>query len=179
MATRATGTYDPVEHLDSDIDVDLDDAPHLVPMARTTTGGRADSTADSPSAAGLAGAAGDTGAGRSAGTGGLTPGQRPYAMLRLPGIHDPAPHPHRLLGMCAWATALGVVGLAVAVNAMFTIIADTAAWWFQPAVVSAGLVGIGLAAGAFMAVHRRRLPWLMLAAATAMLALTIALASAA
>jgi hypothetical protein len=102
---------------------------------------------------------------------------RPYAMLRLPGAWDPAPQAPRMIGMCAWATTLGLIGLAVAIRALLIIISAAPPWWFEPAVVSTGLVGIGLAAGAFMAVHRRRLPWLMLTAATAMLILTVTLTS--
>jgi hypothetical protein len=45
--------------------------------------------------------------------------------------------------------------------------------WFEPTITTAGLVGIGLTAAAFAAVHRRRLPWAMLGAATVMLGVTL------
>jgi len=87
-------------------------------------------------------------------------------IFRLPGWDDPAPPPTRLVAMCGWATALGVAGLAVATRGLMAIMGGTAPGWYEPAIVGIGLAGIGLTVGAFMSIQRRRLPWLMLAAAT-------------
>jgi hypothetical protein len=87
-------------------------------------------------------------------------------VFRLHGWDDPAPPTSRLLAMCAWAAALGVVGMAVAVRGLMAIMGGTAPTWYESALVGAGLVGIGLTVGAFMSIQRRRLPWFMLAAAT-------------
>lgn len=94
--------------------------------------------------------------------------------FRLPGQRDPAPHPARLAGVCSWAAALGLLGLPVAARASVAIIAGAPPGWFEPAVVTVGLVGIGLTVASFSAIHCRRLPWLLLAAATAALATNLA-----
>lgn len=96
-------------------------------------------------------------------------------VFRLPGWDDPAPPTARLVAMCAWATALGVVGLAVAVRGLMAILGGTAPTWYESTVVGTGLAGIGLTVGAFMSIQRRRLPWFMLAAATIPLIATVVL----
>jgi hypothetical protein len=93
--------------------------------------------------------------------------------FRLPASHDPAPQPARMLGVCAWATALGVVGVGVALRALVALLAGQTPGWFEPTITIAGLLGIGLTAAAFAAVHRRRLPWALLGAATLMLGVTL------
>lgn len=69
-----------------------------------------------------------------------------------------------MVGMSAWAAALGLSGLAVGAHAMAAIVTGSAPGWFEPVVVPTGLLGITLTAAAFLAVHRRLLPWLLLGA---------------
>jgi hypothetical protein len=96
-------------------------------------------------------------------------------MFRLPGVGDPAPATTRLAAMCAWAGALGLLGLAVGVRGLMGIMGGAAPTWYEPAMVGVGLVGIGLTVGAFMSIQGRRLPWIMLAAATVPLIAAIVL----
>jgi hypothetical protein len=86
---------------------------------------------------------------------------------------DPAPDPQRVIGMCAWAAVLGLVGFVVAARALWAIMSGLAPGWFEPAAIGAGLVGIGLTVAGFTAIHRRYLPWALLTAASAALAATM------
>ena len=105
--------------------------------------------------------------------------QRRPVGLRLPAPDDPPPATGRMLGVCAWAALLGVVGLAVAARALVAVLAGTAPGWYEPTVLALGVVGIGLTAAAFLAVHHRGLPWLLLAAATVPLAVNLGCTAAA
>jgi hypothetical protein len=96
-------------------------------------------------------------------------------IFRLPGSDDPAPPTTKLVGMCAWASGLGLVGLLVATRAMLAIWRGNPPGWYEPSFVIVGLVGIGLTVGAFMSIQRRRLPWVMLALATMPLIASIVL----
>jgi hypothetical protein len=92
------------------------------------------------------------------------PGRMP--VLRMPGRHDPAPDPRRMATVCAWAAALGVIGLAVAGRAMVALMAGGSPDWYEPTVVAVGVAGMALTATAYLAVHRTRLPFALLGAAT-------------
>lgn len=92
--------------------------------------------------------------------------------LRAHRSADPAPDPQRVIGMCAWAAVLGLVGLVVAARALWAIMSGLAPGWFEPTAIGAGLVGIGLTVAGFTAIHRRYLPWALLTAASAALAAT-------
>lgn len=100
---------------------------------------------------------------------------RIIAWLRLPGRYDPAPHPVRLAGVCAWAAGLALLGLPVAGRSSVAVVAGTAPGWFEPTVVIVGLLGIGTTASGFAAIHRRWLPWLLLVAGTGLLAVNLLL----
>jgi hypothetical protein len=92
--------------------------------------------------------------------------------FRMPNSTDPAPEPQRLIGMCSWAAALGLLGLMVAARALWALMTGLAPDWFEPAVIGVGLLGIGLTAAGFTAIHRRYLPWGLLTAASATLVAT-------
>lgn len=96
-------------------------------------------------------------------------------IFRLPGSYDPSPPTTRLIVMCAWATTLGVVGLVVATRGLMGIMGGQVPSWYEPSMVGIGLTGIGLTVGAFMSIHRRRMPWFLLALATIPLAATVVL----
>jgi hypothetical protein len=100
--------------------------------------------------------------------------QRRPAGLRLPAPDDPPPATGRMLGVCAWAALLGVVGLAVAGRALVALLTGGAPDWYEPTVLAGGVAGIGLTATAFLAVHHRRLPWVLLATATVPLVVNLA-----
>ncbi|MDQ7904733.1 hypothetical protein RB614_09400 [Phytohabitans sp. ZYX-F-186] len=95
--------------------------------------------------------------------------------FRLPGSADPSPPSGKLVAMCAWATALGLVGLLVATRALLALWRGNPPTWYEPSFIAIGLVGIGLTVGAFMSIQRRRLPWIMLALATIPLVASIVL----
>jgi hypothetical protein len=96
--------------------------------------------------------------------------RRPVAAaFRLAGTHRPQPPGNRVLGAFTWVTALGVVGLAVALRGLTEITAGTEPSWYQPTLASLGLVGVGLTvAGMVLAQRTRhlRLPWVVLGLAT-------------
>jgi hypothetical protein len=102
--------------------------------------------------------------------------ERPF---RLPAEDDPAPSVARMLGISGWAALLTLVGLAGAGRVLAAALFGSALpGWFEPVAFVNGLAGIGLTAGAFASVHRPRLPWWLLAGATAALALSLALTTA-
>jgi hypothetical protein len=94
--------------------------------------------------------------------------------FRLPDRHAPAPHPARLAGVCGWAAGLGLLGLPIAARASIAMLTTRMPAWFEPAVVGMGVSGIVLTAATFAALHRRRLPWLLLATATGLFAGNVA-----
>ncbi|GAA0729383.1 hypothetical protein Drose_32615 [Dactylosporangium roseum] len=87
------------------------------------------------------------------------------AAFRLPTEADPAPEPRHLAAVCAWAAALGLGGMAVALRAFVGLIAQYRPW-YTPTVVVIGLVGLACTIGSFASVHRRRLPFALLGAAS-------------
>ena len=110
-----------------------------------------------------------------AGTLGSRVAARLRVRFRLPDRHDPAPHPARLVVTCCWAAVLGLLGLPVAGRSSVAIITGAAPAWFEPVVVLVGVLGILVTAATFTAIHRRWLPWLLLAAATALLGLNLSI----
>lgn len=89
--------------------------------------------------------------------------------FKLPDRRVPAPHPIRLFAICAWAAGLGLFGLPVAGRSSVAIVTGTAPGWFEPVVVSVGVLGILVTAATFAAIHRRWLPWLLLLGGTVLL----------
>jgi hypothetical protein len=104
---------------------------------------------------------------------------RVSTFFRVPATDDPTPDNGQLVGICAWATALGLAGLLIAIRGLVGIIGGYTASWYEPALVSVGMVGIVLTVLAFMAIQRRYLPWIMLGAATVALGVNIGLTFAA
>jgi hypothetical protein len=86
------------------------------------------------------------------------------------------PHPIRLFVICSWAAGLGLLGLPVAARLSIAIVTGVAPGWFEPVVVSVGVIGIVVTAATFAAMHRRWLPWLLLLTGTLLLAGNVMLA---
>jgi hypothetical protein len=87
----------------------------------------------------------------------------------LPRFERRPPRLRQLMGVCGWAAILGVVGLVVGIRGFIGDLLGAAPGWYEPAMIAVGLVGIGLTVGAFVTVHRRRTPYILLGAATLVL----------
>ncbi|ADD41245.1 hypothetical protein Snas_1542 [Stackebrandtia nassauensis DSM 44728] len=74
----------------------------------------------------------------------------------------------RLIGVSAWALALGACGFVLGFVAMIRMIGEVPVW-FKPAFITSGVLGLALIIGAFVTVQYHRLPWLLLGASTALL----------
>ncbi|HEY7225534.1 MAG TPA: hypothetical protein VH561_18320 [Micromonosporaceae bacterium] len=85
----------------------------------------------------------------------------------------PQPRLRQIIGVCGWAALLGVLGLAVGIRGFIADLMDATPSWYEPMMIGVGLVGIALTVGAFVSVHRRRTPYLLLSAATVVLAYAI------
>jgi hypothetical protein len=94
--------------------------------------------------------------------------------FRLPRPDDPAPRQWRIAGICGWAAGLGIAGLVAALLTLVAMVRTTAGW-YEPTVIAIGLTGILCTIGALASVHRRHLPWTLLAAASAALVAALAL----
>jgi hypothetical protein len=83
-------------------------------------------------------------------------------MFRFPSPDDPEPRARRLLGMSLYATVLGVLGFAVTVRGLLSLAGGSTPGWYQTAFAGTGLLGVALVVAAFLAIHRRLLPWLLM-----------------
>ena len=90
--------------------------------------------------------------------------------FRLPTERDPSPEPRHLAAVCGWAAALGLGGMAVALRAFVGLVSASRAW-YAPTVTVIGLIGLACTIAAFASVHKRRLPFVLLAAASVSLVL--------
>lgn len=99
------------------------------------------------------------------------------AAFRLAGTHRPQPLDSRVLVVFAWVTALGVVGLAVALCGLAGISAGADPSWYQPTLAALGLGGVGLMVAGMVTGQRRhvRLPWILLGLATVPVAVNLLL----
>jgi hypothetical protein len=100
------------------------------------------------------------------------PGDRD-TVFRFPSADDPEPAARRLLGMSLYASLLGLVGLAVGVRGIVAIMGGNTPGWYEPTLAAAGLACVALVVAAFLSIHRRVLPWLLLLGAAAPLAANI------
>jgi hypothetical protein len=88
---------------------------------------------------------------------------------------DRQPRLRQMFGVCAWAALLGVAGLAVGIRGLVATLMKAVPGWYEPAMIGVGVLGIGLTVGAFATVYRRRLPYLLLTAATFVLGYAVLL----
>ena len=96
-------------------------------------------------------------------------------LFRFPAADDPAPRLRRLLCMSLYASALGLVGVGVGVRGFVSVLGGVPGW-YVPVLSLLGLISIALAVAAFLSIHRRMLPYLLMAAAAVPLAGDVALA---
>jgi hypothetical protein len=87
------------------------------------------------------------------------------------------PAPGRLVGLCAWAAVIGIIGLVLGIRSAFAIISG-APGWFAAIAPIVGLVGFTSTLGAFVTARWRTAPWALLGVAslTIIVALILVLA---
>jgi hypothetical protein len=86
-------------------------------------------------------------------------------LFRFPAAGDPAPGTRRLLIMTLYASALGLAGVGVGIRGLLSVISGGVPGWYVPTLAAAGLLSVALVVAAVLSIHRRRLPWVLLAAA--------------
>ena len=96
--------------------------------------------------------------------------------FRFPAADDPNPGTGKLLGMSLYASLLGLAGVGVGVRGLVSTIGGDAPGWYVPLLGFAGMLSVALSVGAFLSIHRRALPWLLLLAAAAPLGAAVLLA---
>lgn len=107
------------------------------------------------------------------------PGQNRPSNNRPPRIRRPEPRLRQLMGVCGWAAVLGGVGLILGLRGLIGVLSNDAPGWYEPAILAVGMVGIGLTVAAFLTVHRKKEPWLLLSGSSVFLVLGMTLTSAA
>jgi hypothetical protein len=98
------------------------------------------------------------------------------SMFRFPAPDDPTPGARRLLTMSIYASLLGLGGVGVGVRGMVSQIGGGVPVWYTWVLAFFGMVSVTLAVGAFLSIHRRVLPWMLLLAAAVPLAIDVMLA---
>jgi hypothetical protein len=88
------------------------------------------------------------------------------AELRMPGTPDPDVRLRRLLGVCAWSALLGFVGLIIGIRIVFGIFTEMPLWYWTLTFLL-GIPGIAATVASFATLHKGRLPWKLLRAASA------------
>ena len=88
--------------------------------------------------------------------------------MRTPGRKE-SPAPRRLIGLCSWAAAIGILGTILAIRAAVAVMIGTPSWYLPTAGIIA-LFGILATMGSFLTARARVVPFALLGAATASLA---------
>ena len=96
-------------------------------------------------------------------------------LFRFPAADDPAPGTRRVLAMSLYASVLGLGGVGVGVRGLVSVIGGVPGW-YVPLLAFLGLFSVALVVGAFLSIHRRVLPYLLLAAAAVPLSGAVLLA---
>lgn len=95
--------------------------------------------------------------------------------FRLPTEDDAPPAAGRMVGLSLWAAACAFLGLIPAGRLSVSWLFGGDPAWYIPATVTLGVLGVGLVASAFAAIHRAHLPWYLLGLASFLLAANVAL----
>jgi hypothetical protein len=99
--------------------------------------------------------------------------------FRRPVLRQRGPQLRTLAGLAGWAATLGVVGLVIGIRGLLVILVGKPPHWYEPTLIILGLVGIALAAGAFLTVQYKRVPWVLLGLSSAVLLASIIVSNAA
>ncbi len=98
------------------------------------------------------------------------------AKFRFPAADDPTPGTRRLLAMSIYASLLGLGGFGIGVRGLVSQIGGGVPGWYTWVLGFLGMVSVALAVGAFLSIHRRVLPWILMLGAAVPLAADIMLA---
>ncbi len=71
------------------------------------------------------------------------------------------PAPRRLVGLCSWAAAVGLLGIIVGIRAVVVMLVGAASWFPLTAGVI-GIIGVGATMGAFVTARHQHVPWALL-----------------
>jgi hypothetical protein len=85
-------------------------------------------------------------------------------IFRFPAPDDPAPGAGRMLAVAVYGTGLGLCGVLVGLYAVVAVFSG-APVWYLPALAALTILSVALAVAAFLAIHQRALPWVLLLAA--------------
>lgn len=83
-----------------------------------------------------------------------------------------------LMGLCAWAAAVTLIGLAVGIWVMIRLMSHGIPDWYEPVIVLTGLAGVGLEIAAFVNMDKGNLPWALMGGSTLMLFVSIGITAA-
>ena len=108
------------------------------------------------------------------GPGAADAGER-ETLFRFPTADDPVPGTRRVLAMSLYASVLGLGGVGVGVRGLVSVIGGVPGW-YVPLLAFLGLFSVALVVGAFLSIHQRVLPYLLLAAAAVPLSGAVLLA---
>lgn len=97
--------------------------------------------------------------------------------FRLHTADHEAPAGKRLFVLALWSALCVLVGLIPAVRLVAVMALRDTPFWYPLASVTVGVLGLGMITAAFAAIHRARLPWYLLGAATVLLIMNITLIS--
>ncbi|HEY7175543.1 MAG TPA: hypothetical protein VH442_11555 [Micromonosporaceae bacterium] len=93
------------------------------------------------------------------------------AMRRAP---KQPPAPGRLVGLCAWAAVIGIIGLMLGVWSGVAVLSGAPGWFFPLAAVT-GLVGFTSTVASYFAARDGRRPWVLLGIASVTLIVALIL----
>ncbi|BEL09664.1 hypothetical protein Q0Z83_078550 [Actinoplanes sichuanensis] len=101
----------------------------------------------------------------------VTPADIPHRLVpeepvifRFPAPDDPPPGAARMLAVAIYSAGLGLCGVAVGLYAVVAVFSG-APIWYLPALALLTLLSVALVVAAFLAIHQRALPWMLLLAA--------------
>jgi hypothetical protein len=97
------------------------------------------------------------------------------AAFRFPAPDDPAPGAGRMFAVAIYGTVLGLCGVGVGFSAVLAVFGG-APVWYLPALSVLTMLSVAPVVAAFLAIHRRTLPWLLLLAGAPPMAADIFLA---
>ena len=86
------------------------------------------------------------------------------AVFRFPAPDDPPPGAARMFAMALYSAALGLAGIGVGLYAVVAVFGG-APGWYLPALGLLTALSVGPVVAAYLAIHQRALPWLLLLAA--------------